>query len=78
MFFPKLDLFKLSFVDFKKNFLTNYLLDRRVRELNVGSELLPLETSLEKIKEGNYKAILISGGKFELRSNNDKVWKLYK
>jgi GMP synthase (glutamine-hydrolysing) len=38
------------------------VIDRRVRELNVGSELLPLETSLEKIKEGNYKAILISGG----------------
>ena len=61
-----------------KNFFINYLSDRRVRELNVGSELLPLETSLEKIKEGKYKAILISGGSFSCRSFSDKVLKLLK
>ncbi len=36
------------------------VIDRRIRELNVESELLPLNTSSEKLKE--YKAIIIPGG----------------
>lgn len=38
------------------------LIDRCVRELLVATELLPLSTSAEEIRERNYKAIIISGG----------------
>lgn len=33
-----------------------------MRELNVESELLPLEISAAELKEGGYKGIIISGG----------------
>ena len=38
------------------------LIDRRVRELNVATELLPLGTPASEIAKGSYKAIIISGG----------------
>ena len=38
------------------------VIDRRVRELKVFSEIVPLKTSVEQLKKDGYTAVIISGG----------------
>lgn len=38
------------------------IIDRKVRELNIYSELLPLQTTAAKLKDTGFDAIIISGG----------------
>lgn len=46
------------------------MIDRKVRELQVESELLPLNTSASKLKELGFKAIIISGGPGSVYAEN--------
>eukprot|EP00039_Didymoeca_costata_P011064 m.152101 g.152101 ORF g.152101 m.152101 type:complete len:485 (+) comp15050_c0_seq2:168-1622(+) len=57
------------------------LIDRRVRELNVCTELFPLDTPAEELAAGNFKAIIISGGpqnisQSSIDSNYRKIFEL--
>ena len=54
------DLEKIIVLDFHGQY--NQLIARRVRECNVYSEVLPFDTSIEKIKEINPKGIIFTGG----------------
>jgi len=46
------------------------LIARRVRELNVYSEILPYNTNLENIKQKNVKGIIFSGGPASIYKKN--------
>lgn len=48
----------------------NQLIARRVRECNVYSEIVPFNTSLEKIKEKNPKGIIFTGGPASVYTEN--------
>lgn len=45
------------------------LIDRRVRELNAHSQILPLNTTAKQLLNAGYKAIIISGGPANLSSS---------
>ncbi len=51
---------KLVILDFGGQY--SKLIARRVRELNVYSEILPFSASPERIKDGGYKGVILSGG----------------
>ena len=44
------------------------LIDRRIRELGVHCELVPLDISAEEVMKANYKGLVISGGPASLSS----------
>ncbi|CAD5210177.1 unnamed protein product [Bursaphelenchus okinawaensis] len=59
---------KVAILDFGAQY--GKVIDRRVRECNVYSELLPLSTSAADLKARDYKAIIISGGPQSVYAEN--------
>ncbi|MFD2673530.1 glutamine-hydrolyzing GMP synthase [Marinicrinis sediminis] len=51
----------------------NQLIARRIRDLGVYSELLPYNTSMEKLKELNPKGIVFSGGPASVYGENSPI-----
>ena len=51
---------KILVLDFGGQY--NQLIARRVREQNVYAEILPYKASIDRIKAGNYKGIIFTGG----------------
>lgn len=47
------------------------VIDRRVRELNIRSEIMPFETRASAIADKRYKGVIISGGPNSLADNPD-------
>lgn len=45
------------------------LIDRRVRELNAHSQILPINTTAKQLMDAGYKAIIISGGPANMSAN---------
>lgn len=48
----------------------NQLIARRIREHNVFCEVLPYTTSMDRIKEGNYRGIIFTGGPSSVSGEN--------
>jgi len=51
---------KIIILDFGSQY--THLIARRIRELKVYSEILPFDTPLEKITDGDVKGVILSGG----------------
>ena len=51
---------KILVLDFGGQY--NQLIARRVRDHGVFAEILPYTTSLDTIRQGNYKGIIFTGG----------------
>lgn len=45
-------------------------IERRVQELNMSSEVLPIGTSASILRDAGYKAIIITGGLNSVDDNN--------
>ena len=59
---------KIIILDFYGQY--NQLIARRVRENNVYSEIVPFDTSIEKIQEMNPKGIIFTGGPSSVYEEN--------